>query len=410
MWPLRLRTKLVLPILLASCGARTGLETGARPGAPDANALDAPSYDAAEDGPVPQRDRGPQIVVGNANACYRKDGELRCWGFNSQGQLGDGTETDRYVPTKIDIPWVNEVALDRGHGCARLDDGSVRCWGGNGAGQIGAGAEAGAFVTTPTPVIGVNGAAALSNRGEGKHSTCAILASGNVKCWGTTTYGSFCGLSPVVKTSTAIDVPGLTGASVVRNSDNVTCALFSDGTVRCCGRNEFGELGDGTTMSRAEVGLVSGISGAVEIAMGGDFAFARMNDGTVRGWGYNQYGYVGNGPGPDVLSPVPVSGLTGVTGIAAAPVHACALLSDRTLVCWGDNRYGQLGDGTTQTRTVPTPVQGLRDILTYALGIWNTCAIVADGSVYCWGDNRYGALGVGTAGSFSAVPVRVKGL
>lgn len=399
---------LVALLVFASCGARTG--PGARLQDGGTDTIDAQSPDGAPDSGALEHDRGPQIAAGDADACYREDGELRCWGFNGDGQLGDGTEIDRYLPVKIALPWVNEIAMDRGHNCARLEDRTVRCWGLNGRGQVGAGADAGTVVLTPVTVVGLAGSAALSNRGEGSYSTFVVLSNGEVKCWGRSTEGALCGLGLDFQSFTPVDVPALGGALVVRNSDEVTCALFPGGTIQCCGRNKFGGLGDGTTTTRTEPRAVSGISGAVELAMGGDFAFARMSDGTVRGWGYNQLGNVGNGGSTDVLTPVTVPGLGGATRIMSGALHTCAALADRTLACWGDNRYGQLGDGTTQSRAVPTPVWGIRDVVDHAVGTLNTCAIVADGAVYCWGDNRYGQLGIGTTGPSSAVPVKVQGL
>jgi alpha-tubulin suppressor-like RCC1 family protein len=275
---------------------------------------------------------------------------------------------------------------------------------------VGAGADAGPVVLVPTHVVALADAVGLSNRGEGESTTFAIRSGGTVLGWGADAEGAFCGVGMLVQAPTPIDLPVLGGALVVRNSDDDTCALFPGGVVQCCGRNDFGALGDGTTKTRSDLAPVLSITGALELTVGGGFALARMADGSVRGWGYNQRGYIGNGGSTDVLTPVTIPGLNGVIRIAASPVHACAELSDRSLECWGRNIEGQLGDGTTQSRSVPTPVPGIRDVVDLALGAYNTCVIVVDGAVYCWGDNTHGQLGIGVAGPPSTVPVKVQGL
>ena len=193
-----------------------------------------------------------------------------------------------------------------------------------------------------------------------------------------------------------------------------TCALLSDGSVRCWGSNELGELGDGTTTDSPTPVAVSGITNATAIAAGGDHTCALLADGSVECWGNNQEGQLGNGTMTTSSStPVSVSGITTATAIAGGYYYTCAVLADGSVKCWGDNGSGDLGDGTTTPSSTPVSVSGITTATAIAAGYQHTCALLADGSVNCWGWNYYGQLGNGTSGQLyrdSYTPVAVSGI
>ena len=189
-----------------------------------------------------------------------------------------------------------------------------------------------------------------------------------------------------------------------------TCALLSDGTVRCWGQNTDGRLGDGTTDSRTAPVTVSGLSGVTSIAAGADHACAVTSGGTVKCWGDNWYGTVGDGTTRNNrLSPVAVSEISGAAALTAGPWYSCALLSSGTVKCWGKNWQGKLGDGTTEDRLTPVAVSGLSRAAGVTAGQDHVCALLSDATVSCWGDNWYGQLGDGTSED-RRTPVSVIGL
>jgi len=282
------------------------------------------------------------------------------WGYDREGQLGDGTITSRsgYGDIRAGNDVV-QVAAGSGHGLAVRSDGTVWAWGFNGAGELGD---------------------------------------------GTTT-----------SRSTPVQVPGLTGATQVAASGYFSLALRSDGTVWAWGDNQGGQLGRGTT-SNHEVtpARVRGLGRVTKISAGGSFVLALRSDGTVRAWGDNRRGQLGNGTTASSPVPVKVAGLSGVTGISAGfdasiATRASGISAITSVWTWGGNDVGQLGDGTLTSRSTPGRVTGLPVSiagisagggLVGRLGPGGTLAgggfaavLGTDGTVWAWGDDSAGQLG-----------------
>ena len=138
-----------------------------------------------------------------------------------------------------------------------------------------------------------------------------------------------------------------------------SCALLTDGKMKCWGRNDVGQLGDGTTTSSSTPVEVSNIKTATSIALGGYHSCALLTDGAMKCWGNNDQGQLGDGTTTNRATPVEASGITTATSIALGYSHSCALLTDGKIKCWGRNDYGQLGDGTTTSSSTPVEVSGI---------------------------------------------------
>ena len=279
------------------------------------------------------------------------------------------TDTDTFTDTECStLANVQAIAAGGVHTCAVLASGGVKCWGGNGLGQLGNGISGYDFYeTTPVDVSGLSFDVQAIAAGE--FHTCAALTSGGAMCWGSNYYGQL-GDGTTVDKNTPVDVSGLSSdVQAIEVGSNHTCALLTSGGMMCWGSNHYGQLGNG-----------------------------------ISGWD------------EDETTPVDVVGLSsGVQAIAAGVYHTCALLTSGGVKCWGNNEYGQLGDGTYDNSPTPVDVVGLSSgVQAIAAGgeygaIGHTCAVLLSGGMKCWGANELGQLGNGTTDD-SSTPVDVVGL
>jgi len=350
------------------------------------------------------------IAAGAAHTCAITGltGTVRCWGDNSNGQLGNKTFTKSLVPVTVKgLSGATAIAAGYWHTCALLSGGTVKCWGRNGSGQLGHLTPADSNV--PVSVTGLTGAIAIA---AGANHTCALLWLGGVQCWGYNHEGQL-GRGNYANSNVPVSVTGLTGATTIAAGGFHTCALISGGTVKCWGHNDHGQLGNLGLWTNADSNVpmsVTGLTGVIAIAAGDVHTCALLSGGSVKCWGYNLDGELGDGNYADTNVPMSVTGLTGVIAIAAGANHTCALISDGTVQCWGYNAYGQLGDGTYNAGSnVPVSVSGMTGATATAAGGFHSCAVLSGGSVQCWGRNSLGQLGNGT-NSHSNAPVSVTGL
>ncbi len=328
---------------------------------------------------------------GYHNAVIFNNGTVKCWGLNSSGQLGYGDTNDRGDnPGEMggNLPTVNlgtglistHIAAGNGHTVVRFSTGEVKCWGDNGSGRLGygdaedRGDEPGEMGDNLQPVELGTGRYAVQVAAGAAH-TVVILNDGSVKCWGQNNYGQL-----GIESNLSIgDDPGemvdddsydaiLTGGPVKQVAAGLyhTVALFYSGTVKCWGNNSNGQLGYGDTEDRGDE---PGEMGAALLTV--DLGAGRTAE-----------------------------------QIAAGGNFTVALLDNGALKCWGQNNYGQLGYGDTEDRgdepgemgnSLPIVNLGTgRYAIQVNAGLSHTLTLLnADGLVKCWGTNSNGQLGYG---------------
>lgn len=326
------------------------------------------------------------------------------------------------------------IALVVGTGGCGVDDGGPGQGASSSSGSV---SSAGSFRAVAS-VVGPR----LSSGGV---TTCVVRPAGQVVCWGENSAAQLgAGIrSPYVE---PVEVAGLGSAVLgVSTGGAHTCAVTSEGGVKCWGRNGNGQLGDGTRVdSVVPVGVIGLGTGVAAVSAGGGHTCALTSTGAVKCWGSNASGQLGDGTRVDRTVPVGVTGLsTGVVGLSAGSGYTCAVTAGGAVKCWGDNASGQLGDGTPLTldegdtedgrgsaddgldrgRVTPSEVVGLGSgAAAVSAGNAYACAVMTAGGVKCWGANTSGELGVGAvprhdwngrlvAGvAFSDVPLDVVGL
>lgn len=388
------------------------------------------------------------IATRNAHSCARRaDGTAACWGFNLNGQLGDGSAEVRTAPVAVSGSYGNPALIAAGtnHTCAAVAAG-LHCWGYNANGNLGRGTQS-TNESLPGPVINIS--QRPTSLAAGANHSCAVVGGG-LQCWGSNDKGQLGIVGPGVR-PTPNPVTGMAaGVSQVAAGERHTCAIRSGG-VWCWGYNGNGELGDGSTDDSETPVAVSGLSSGVSWISAGANHTCAVRSGAALCWGLNTDGQLGLGTADGFLrTPQPVTGLSsGVTRISAGISHSCAVQSGGAL-CWGYDGYGALGNGIVNDhqyvpaavsglaagvseivagddiscaiygasvrcwgadysgdlgngggvrslRLLPTPVIGLSGIAAGALSIGGThvCAATVGGGLRCWGDDFLGALGIG---------------
>ncbi|SEU28347.1 RCC1 domain-containing protein [Stigmatella erecta] len=348
------------------------------------------------------------------------NGTMRCWGYNNVGQLGYGNTFNigdnekPYVAGDVALVGTGaKIAVGGSHTCALFDTGLVRCWGHNGSGQLG-------YNTTQHVGDGeaiasygyVNVGGIVVKLAAGGSHTCALMDTGKVRCWGYNYYGQlgYGNTQNVGDNEQPWSVGDVNVGGTVKDivaGGNSTCALMDTGKVRCWGYNGYGQLGYGNTTqigdneSPSVAGDVNVGGSVLQLSAGYNHICALLTTGFVRCWGYNGSGQLGYGHTNYVYSPANVGDVsTGgkVLQVAAGSDHTCALLSSGGIKCWGYGADGRLGYGNTSHQYAPpSSTVDLDGATAYQVtaGGAHSCALLSTGAARCWGYNSSGQLGYG---------------
>jgi alpha-tubulin suppressor-like RCC1 family protein len=185
------------------------------------------------------------LSLGNLHSCaLTSAGGVKCWGRNLNGQLGNNAEANSLIAVDVKGLSTGVTAIDIGgsHSCALTSAGSVKCWGWNSFGQLGTNSDANSLI--PADVQGLPAGVVAVSLGD-NHS-CALTSSGGVKCWGYNVFGQL-GNDSKVNSLVPVNVEGLsTGVAALSIGADHSCALTSGGGVKCWGLNNGGQLGNNT--------------------------------------------------------------------------------------------------------------------------------------------------------------------
>ena len=407
------------------------------------------------------------IAAGSNHTCaLHTDGTVSCWGYNRSGQLGNGKSGDNeFSAQPIKIPGIADAtAIDTGgwHNCALHADGTVSCWGYNDDGQLGNG-ESGdrdfssppVFSPTPGKVLNITNATAIAT---GRDHSCALLADRTVSCWGNFHMG-YDWYVDINKEPVKID--DVNDAIKIVAGSFHTCALHTDGTVTCWGDDNYGQLeglydltpGDPehSPISFAKPEFFAADHGlGVDIAAGDLHTCVLRKYGGVYCWGKNWNGQLGIGEPflnsmsaasgdvaldfsfeieyPYSLYPYSLStysreldnsypprqaiGINDAIAILADENLSCALHEDSTVSCWGYNYFQSLSKGRIRASAVPVKAHNINNAVSVVTGLDHTCALHENNTASCWGNSRQGKLGnpiFVALGKSPAIAYRVEG-
>ncbi|NPA91893.1 MAG: hypothetical protein GXO55_10700, partial [Chloroflexi bacterium] len=231
----------------------------------------------------------------------------------------------------------------------------------------------------------------------GKDFTCALLTNGSVRCWGHNNHGQL-GIGSKEDQHRPVTVQRLSHIKDIGLGAQHACAVAEDGSVYCWGANGFGQIGDGSLRERLSPVRINLPGPATHVTGGVYHTCARLQNGQVWCWGSNSQGELGN-PSADVWSKVPVrvQGLNGpASDVDAGGLTTCAVVRGGVR-CWGFNMYGQVGDGTYRSRATPVPVVGVNAGAKRVHVAFDHVCVQMDAAhgdrVLCWGSDAYGQLG-----------------
>lgn len=362
------------------------------------------------------------FFIGDSGFKILSDGSVKSWGYNYFSNLGVGDSINKTTPTSVNLgsgKTAKKIVSTISSVCAILNDDSLKCWGSNALGELGVG-----DTSTKNVPTAVNLGGSIKELIPGSNNFCAILTDGSVKCWGYNQYGELGNGSTTNKTTpTSVNLgSGRTAKKLVMSkkaTGSTTCAILDNDSLKCWGRNDYGQFGNGGTINSSTpllVDLGSGRSAkdvylfSAQNESGMVSTCVILDDNSLKCWGFNQNARLGVGNSINQLTPQSVNVGSGRTVkklfYSEIGQSTCAILDNDSLKCWGYNNAYQIGDGTTNTRMSPVAItfpsgKGVKDLIILGLSFY---ALHTDNSLSVWGNNNYGELGVSVS---SLTPVTV---
>ncbi len=333
------------------------------------------------------------VVAGSQSSLALKaDGTLWAWGYNNSGQVGDGTTVNKTAPVQIgtDTKWTS-ISAGNSHALALKADGTLWAWGANNANQVGDGTTTNRLAPVQ---IGVE--SKWTNISAGYQFNLALKADGTLWSWGYNANGQL-GIGTTTSQSAPIQVGADNSWVTISAGEAFATALKANGTCWTWGTNANGQLGDGTTVGKSSPIQMGTDNKWVSVFAGAVHTLALKADGTLWTWGANASGQIGDGTTVQKTNPVQIKGAPDEwVSTSSFEYNNFGLKANGALWAWGNNDKGQLGDGTMLNRSTPVQIGSDTKWISIAAGKNHTLGLKADGTLWAWGTNSFGELGDGT--------------
>ena len=341
------------------------------------------------------------VTAGYFHSCgLALAGRAYCWGGNTWGTLGDGSRTASNRPVAVAGGLrYTMIESGAGHTCGVTESGKVYCWGLNDEGHVGADWVS-RGIEEPHVLPGNQFWVRVS---AGHDHSCALTNDGVAWCWGDNVTGHLGSGGNFARSFEPVRVASSETFTTVVAGYYQSCALAASGQMYCWGRNDQGQIGDGSNENRFTPVPVAG--GLTFRALGGGDAFmcGITMGGTTWCWGSNRSGELGDPSLQGQVTPVQVEGVPelrkiygagGAFTLPSAPAYACGLTSGGEAWCWGGAIRGGLWEGPTDG---PIRVESSIRFRNLGLGAEHLCGVTAEGWAFCGGGNYAGQLGDGTS-------------
>jgi alpha-tubulin suppressor-like RCC1 family protein len=325
-------------------------------------------------------------------AAIKTDGSLWTCGENYYGEIGDGTTIDKHIPTQV-VPgtlWKSVCSSGWSTYAIMLETGTLWAWGFNGNGQLGDGTIINKHI--PTQVSAANNWQSISAIG---FSVLALKTDGTLWAWGQNFKGQL-GDGTTIDKDTPMQIGTDHNWASVCSGDSYSMAIRTDGSLWGWGFNIYGQLGDGTTIDKHVPTQIDSAHNWQYVSAGLNHTVALKTDGTLWVWGQNNYGQLGDGTTIDEDTPIQIGTGHNWSSVSSGYFHSVAILKDGTLWTWGANDRGELGDGTTTANYTPTQVGTDKNWFSTESHSLYTVVLKTDNTLWVWGANGYGELGDGT--------------
>ena len=337
--------------------------------------------------------------------------ELYAWGQNTAGQLGLGDVANRSSPVQVGTlgNWSRPMfsgGPTTSNSASVKSDGTLWTWGTNQFGNLGITAIPGDYKSSP---VQVGTGTTWYQVSAGNQFMAAVKTDGTLWAWGRNDNGQL-GDGTVVDKSSPVQIGALTNwAQVSAAYTPNVAAVKTDGTLWTWGNGGSGQLGSGNILSRSSPVQVGALTNWYQVFAGNSFVLSVKTDGTLWSWGNNNVGQLGQGNVIRRSSPVQIGSLTNWSKVSAGASTGIAVKTDGTLWGWGFNSQGTIGDGTIITRSSPVQVGALTNWSKVSCGGYHSGATKIDGTLWVWGYNNRGQLGNDTVVSRSS-PVQLGAL